>query len=27
VVEGCDKDCHDSIMNGQDFQERLTLNI
>jgi len=27
VVEGCDKDCHDSIMSGQDFQEKLTLNI
>jgi len=27
VVEGCDKDCHESIMNGVDFQERLTLNI
>jgi len=27
VVEGCDKDCHDTIMSGQDFQERLTLNI
>ena len=27
VVEGCDKDCHDTIMSGQDFQEKLTLNI
>jgi len=27
VVEGCDKDCHDSIMSGEDFQEKLTLNI
>jgi len=27
VVEGCDKDCHESIMNGDDFQEKLTLNI
>jgi hypothetical protein len=27
VVKGCDKDCHDTIMSGQDFQEKLTLNI
>lgn len=27
VVKGVDKDCHDTIMSGQDFQERLTLNI
>ena len=27
VVEGCDKDCHDMIMTGQDFQEKLTINI
>lgn len=27
VVEGCDKDCHNSIMDGMDFQERLTMNI
>jgi len=27
VVEGCDKDCHEAIMSGQDFQEKLTLNI
>jgi len=27
VVEGCDKDCHDTIMSGQDFQEKLSLNI
>lgn len=27
VVHGCDKDCHDTIMSGQDFQEKLTLNI
>ena len=27
VVEGCDKDCHTAIMSGQDFQEKLTLNI
>ena len=27
VVTGCDKDCHDTIMSGQDFQEKLTLNI
>lgn len=27
VVDGCDKDCHDTIMSGQDFQEKLTLNI
>lgn len=27
VVEGCDKDCHNSIMSGVDFQEKLTLNI
>jgi superfamily II DNA or RNA helicase len=27
VVEGCDKDCHETIMSGQDFQEKLTLNI
>lgn len=27
VVKGCDKDCHDTIMSGQDFQEKLTLNV
>jgi superfamily II DNA or RNA helicase len=27
VVEGCDKDCHETIMSGADFQEKLTLNI
>ena len=27
VVEGVDGDCHDTIMSGQDFQEKLTLNI
>ena len=27
VVEGCDRDCHNTIMSGQDFQEKLTLNI
>jgi len=27
IVEGCDKDCHNAIMSGQDFQEKLTLNI
>ena len=27
VVEGCDEDCHKTIMSGQDFQEKLTLNI
>lgn len=27
VVDGCDKDCHDTIMSGQDFQDKLTLNI
>lgn len=27
VVPGCDKDCHETIMSGQDFQEKLTLNI
>lgn len=25
--KGPDKDCHDTVMSGQDFQERLTLNI
>jgi hypothetical protein len=27
VVNGVDKDCHDTIMSGQDFQDKLTLNI
>lgn len=27
VVPGCDKDCHETIMSGQDFQEKLTLNV
>ena len=27
VVKGCDMDCHRSIMAGQDFQEKLKLNI
>jgi len=27
VVKGVDMDCHKAIMNGQDFQEKLTLNI
>ena len=27
VVTGCDKDCHDAIMAGDDFQEKLTMNI
>ena len=27
VVKGCDMDCHKAIMSGQDFQEKLTLNI
>lgn len=26
VVNGCDEDCHDAIMDGQDFQEKLTIN-
>lgn len=26
VVDGCDSACHDAIMSGQDFQERLTIN-
>ena len=26
VVDGCDSDCHEAIMGGQDFQEKLTLN-
>lgn len=26
VVKGCDEDCHDAIMSGQDFQEKLTIN-
>ncbi len=26
VVEGCDEDCHNAIMSGQDFQERLTMS-
>jgi len=26
VVDGCDSDCHDAIMSGQDFQEKLSLN-
>ena len=25
VVNGCDGDCHEAIMNGQDFQEKLSL--
>lgn len=27
VKGGTDEDCHKAIMNGQDFQEKLTLNI
>lgn len=27
VVKGCDLDCHNSIMSGKDFAEKLTLNI
>jgi len=27
IVDGCDSDCHEAIMSGQDFQEKLTLNI
>jgi len=27
VANGVDKDCHDTIMSGQDFQDKLTLNI
>lgn len=27
VVNGVDKDCHETVMRGEDFQERLTLNI
>lgn len=27
VVKGVDMDCHKAIMSGQDFQERLTLNV
>jgi len=27
VVNGCDSDCHDTIMSGKDFAEMLTLNI
>ena len=27
VVKGCDEDCHKAIMSGQDFMEKLTLNI
>ena len=27
IVKGCDSDCHKAIMSGQDFQEKLTLNI
>lgn len=27
VVKGTDLDCHNTIMSGQDFQERLTINI
>ena len=26
VVDGCDSDCHDAIMSGVDFQEKLSLN-
>jgi hypothetical protein len=25
VVDGCDRDCHDSIMDGKDFMEKLSL--
>lgn len=27
IVKGVDEDCHEAIMAGQDFQEKLTLNI
>ena len=27
VVDGVDKDCHEAIMSGVDFAEKLTLNI
>jgi len=27
VVEGCDKDCHDAIMNGVDFQEKVMFTL
>lgn len=27
VKDGCDESCHNTIMSGQDFQEKLTLNI
>lgn len=26
VVKGCDSDCHNAIMSGSDFQEKLTIN-
>lgn len=26
VVEGADSDCHEAILSGMDFQERLTIN-
>ena len=25
IVEGCDKDCHDAIMSGVDFQEKINF--
>lgn len=27
VVDGCDKDCHDAIMSGQDFQEKVMTTL
>jgi superfamily II DNA or RNA helicase len=27
VVDGADNDCHQAILSGRDFQEKLTLNI
>ncbi len=27
IVKGVDSDCHDAIMSGRDFEEKLTLNI
>lgn len=27
VVEGCDEDCHNAIMNGQDFQEKVMFTL
>ena len=27
IVDGCDSDCHESIMAGQDFQEKVMNNL